>query len=466
MKTNRIFSREGFEPSIKSFLGSRWYPPFVMLLFFLSHVFAWEVPMVLLLAVPTILGFLFAEDLRFLVPVLTGCIGMISVKHTPYLPTESDYYVTGARIPLVIIGGSILAIAAAYFLWRMRTRAAALSQLRLRYGFIAFFAAMLLAGLFQENALKNVVYGLGVGASFFAIYLLFGLFHPKTKDNAEHFLYTVLCAGLLVTAELFLLYFQSVLSGEGFPQKSDILLGWGTWTQIGAMIALCLPAPFYFAREAGRSYPLYLFAGALMTVALLLSGSRASWLYGGVVLLFALTLLCLGGRNRKKSRIVLVAVFLACLVGLLVLLPKILAFLSAFVQFGVGDNGRFAIWGSALRSFLAAPVFGRGFFNTDIVLEGFPPIMPYLYHNTPLQMLGSAGIVGLLLYLFHRFETVRHAFYKRKSALSLFLLLIPFALVIFSLTDEHMFHIYPAFFYAAALSLSEGEFDEPPLIQK
>ena len=37
------------------------------------------------------------------------------------------------------------------------------------------------------------------------------------------------------------------------PKKSSILIGWGTWTHIGAMLAMCLPAPFYFAREASEA---------------------------------------------------------------------------------------------------------------------------------------------------------------------------------------------------------------------
>lgn len=464
MKNNRL--QDTFARTVRCFLGGRLYPPLVMLAFFLAHSLALEVPFAILLAIGVLLGLAFCEDLRFLVPILTGCICIISIQHTPYLPTESDYYTTGARLPLIFAGCGLFAIGFVAFVLRMRKKAAPFSSLRLKWGFFAFFAAMLFAGLFQENAVKNLLYGLGVGASFLAVYLLFGFFHPKTKENAEHFLYTLLCTGLLVAAELFLLYVQKIAATGSLPQKGDILLGWGTWTHLGLMLAVCLPSPFYFAREARRTYPLYLLAGAVMTAALLLSLSRASWLYGAPILLLAVTFLALGGQNRKRSRRTLLAVFAILLLCTLCLLPKLLAFLSAFVQFGAGDNGRFAIWGAAIRAFLAAPVFGRGFFNTDIVLEGFPPILPYLYHNTVLQMLGSAGFVGLALYLFHRAETVRLAWQKRKNTLSLFLLLPAFALVLFSITDEHMFHIYPAFIYAIALSMAEGDYDPPPLFTK
>lgn len=465
MKNNIFPLKDGFGDHVRQFLASRLYVLLVMLVIFAGHTLAWEIPAALLLLLPISLGFLFAEDLRFLIPVLLGGICVVSVKHTPFLPSESDYIVT-AGLPVIILLSSVFGVGFLVFILRRRKMAASFASLRLKWGFLGFFAAMLLSGLFQENALKNFAYGAGMGAVFFAIYLLFGFFHPKTKENAQHFLFTLLCVGLLVSAELLVLYLRSVEFENGLPVKNSILIGWGTWTTLGVMIGMCLPAPFYFARTAKRGYLLYLLAGALMTVALLFSASRASWLYGGVILLGALLLLCLGGRHRKASRRGLCVLLFLGVLGVALLFPKILAFLSAFVQFGVGDNGRFAIWETAVRSFLAAPIFGRGFFNTDIVLEGFPEILPYMYHNTPLQMLGSAGAVGLLLYAYHRYETVHLFWKKRKSLLCLSLLLVPIALVLFSITDEHFFHFYPAFFYSIALSLAEGEYDEEPLIEK
>ncbi len=465
MKRTAFPKKDGFGYAVRRVLDSRYYLLFATLCIFVGHTLALEIPVALLVAIPTLLGFLFAENLRFLLPILLGGVCVISVAHTPYIPTESDYFST-VGIPYIVALITLASFGIFIFILRRRRAAAPLSSLKLKWGFLGFFAAMTLSGLLQENAMKNLGYGVGVGASFLAVYLLFGFFHPRTKENAEHFLFALLCVGLLVSLELLVLYFRSVAFEGGIPIKGSVLIGWGTWTHIGVMLGMCLPTPFYFARTAGRAYPLYLLAGGVMTVALLFSASRASWLYGGLILILSLLLLCLGGKHRKVFRIGICVLFACFVLAFLLLLPKIAAFLSAFVQFGAGDNGRFAIWGAAIRAFLAAPVFGRGFFNTDIVLEGFPAIMPYLYHNTPLQMLGSAGAVGLLLYAWHRFESLRLLWQRRRSTLSLFLLLVPMALVLFSLTDEHMFHIYPAFFYAAALSLAEGRYEETPLIQK
>lgn len=464
MKNLSFPKKDGFGYGIRRFLSSRYYLVFVSLCIFVGHTLALEIPVALLLTLSTLLGFFLAEDLRFLLPLLLGGVCVISVAHTPYLPTESDYLFT-VGLPYTIALCAIFTVGLTVFILRRRHFAAPLSSLPLRWGLLGFFAAMLWSGLGQENRLQNLGYGIGVGASFLAVYLLFGLFHPKTAENARHFLFTLLCVGLLVALELLVLYCRSVAFRDGVPVKTSLLIGWGTWTHIGAMLGMCLPAPFYLARASGRGYPLYLLSGAVMTAALLFSASRASWLYGGVILALSLLLLSLGGKHRRASRTLLAICFALGLVAVRLLFPKITAFLSAFVQFGAGDNGRFALWGEALRAFSAAPVFGRGFCNTDIVLEGFPAILPYLYHNTPLQMLASAGAVGLFLYAYHRLETLRLLWRKRHSALSLFLLLVAAAPVLFSITDEHIFHIYPAFFYAIALSLAEGSYQEEPLIQ-
>ena len=459
-----ICARDGFACRARRFYSGRLYPVLVMALIFVAHTMAWELPVLGVLVALVGLGAAVSHDLRFLLPPLLGGVCMISLAHTPYLPTESDYFFTTESLAALLSLGTLLLCFLVLFLVRNAKGTAPFSSLRLKWGFLGFFAAMTFSGLGQENALKNLLYGVGVGASFLLIYLLFGLFHPKTKENAEHFLYTLTCIGLLALAELLVVYLTAVEYDGWIPLKESVLVGWGTWTHAGAMAAMCVGAPFYFARTAKRPLP-YLLVGGMLTLSLLLSASRAAWLYGLLVLGAALLLSCLGGSNRRAMRIITGVLLVLVLAAVLLLLPKILAFLSVFIKLGVGDNGRFELWKKAIDAFLAAPVFGRGFFNSDVVLS-FPPIMPYLYHNTPLQMLGAAGGVGALLYLWHRAETVRLAWARRHSPLSLFLLLAPLALVLTSLTDEHIFHIYPAFFYAVALSLAEGRYEDGPVLQK
>ena len=70
MKTTAFAHKDGFGYGVRRLLGSRFYLFFVTLCIFIAHTLAAEIPIALFLMVPTLLGFLFAEDLRFLIPLL------------------------------------------------------------------------------------------------------------------------------------------------------------------------------------------------------------------------------------------------------------------------------------------------------------------------------------------------------------------------------------------------------------
>jgi len=419
-----------------------------------------------LFAIPVILltfcGCFFCRDLRFfLVPLCTfTCI--IPLSHTPYVPTESDFYFSGAMPYLIGVAAFFLVGGLVYFMVRNRKSAARLSIKKpsLLWGFLAFSLALALNGaFFPANWLKNIGYGIGIAASFLAVYIFFAIFHPRTKENAEHFLFTMAALGICVFAELVILYLTKVEFAGFIPVKNTIMIGWGIWTHIGALLSVCLPCMLYFAHSKKRWLPSMLCA-ALLFIGIFMTASRGAWLYGGIMLLICLIYLCISGKNRKKNRILCIALVGVALLAGIFLFEKILNYVMAFMQVGFSDNGRFELWRTAWSAFLARPVFGVGFFNAGITLGGFPPIMPYLYHNTVLQMLGSCGAVGFLLYAFHRAQTVSLLIRKRRSPIALFLLFSVAALVLTSLTDEHLFHIYPAFWYAIALFFAEGEYGE------
>ncbi len=451
---------QAIKQGLKSFLESKPYIFTVMLLIFLGNALSLDVPCAILLAVMAVSGFLLCDDLRFLIPPLCGFICIIPVSHTPYIPTESDFYTTGA-LPYIIAIGSVLLIASlVFFIWRRR-KEARLPSLRssLLCGFILFALALIANGLFEpENKLRGLGYGFVLALSFLGIYLLFSLFHPRTRENAEHFLLSIAALGIAVTAELLVLYATRV-SFDGFiPVKNTIMIGWGTWTQIGALLTVSLPCALSFARKR-KSWLVAMASGALIFLGIFLTASRGAWLYGALLLLLSLLYLCFVGETKRRTRILcLVLLGVGLLFGVL-FFDKLLSYLLAFMQVGFSDNGRFAIWQSAWEAFLAAPLFGIGFLNAGLVLGGFPEIMPYLYHNTILQMLGSCGVYGLIFYLFHRAQTLRLAWKRRRSPISVFLLLSAAALLLVSLTDEHLFHIYPAFAYTIALCLAEGEYE-------
>ncbi len=441
---------------LRHFPEGKWYPPLCLAIVLLCHALSAEAFGFSLLFLLAAWGFWVGDSLRPFMPHMTGAILMISRLHTPSIPSHSDYFTTLPFIIPVALSILVFLFSFARFAYRHRKAERRLAS-PLWIGILAWVATVLLAGIFSSPVYgKDLLFALGVASSIGVIYLLFSLYGHRTREEAEHFLYCLMLSGIVVVLELLLAYATTVQFNGLVPVKESVMLGWGFWTQIGAYLALALPASLYFARSHKRG-GLYLATGALLFLGIILATARGGMLFGGLILLACLLLLVTGGKNKGQNRIVCAVVLGLGLIGVLLLSGKIFAFLSEFLRFGLGDNGRFELYRLALQSFLRAPLFGVGYYDSGIV-SPWVQTNPHLYHNTLLQMLASGGALGALAYLFHRAQTVRLFWQKRRSPLSLFLLLIAAAVVLTSLVDEHIFHIYPAILYTAALYYAEGDY--------
>ena len=132
----------------------------------------------------------------------------------------------------------------------------------------------------------------------------------------------------------------------------------------------------------------------------------------------------------------------------------------------ITENGgnRVALWQRAWEDFLKAPVFGVGFYYLKDLDAGFVglDIIPKMYHNTVLQMLGACGVVGIGAYLFHRVQTVM-SFLKTINQERIYLAITICGLLFVSLFDNHMFYIFPTIIYVGLvglLKISENKNEE------
>ena len=114
------------------------------------------------------------------------------------------------------------------------------------------------------------------------------------------------------------------------------------------------------------------------------------------------------GRRGRIALIVFAVLAVAAVVILFTLFrERMLTLFSSYVKQGMDDSGRIGIWQDAWEQFLGNSLFGAGFFTSDpaggIAVNG----VPFMVHNTPLEFLSSAGIVGLIAYFYYRAETIR-----------------------------------------------------------
>ena len=128
---------------------------------------------------------------------------------------------------------------------------------------------------------------------------------------------------------------------------------------------------------------------------------------------------------------------------------------------GWSDSGRFKLWSNTLAIFAEYPIFGGGFFSIPFTSyvhpEGAYRFMPGFAHNTIVELLGAGGLFLLLTYLVYRGATIWRLV-RRITWQRIFLGLVILSLLGTSLLDNHLFNIYPAFFYAAALVLGEQDY--------
>jgi O-antigen ligase len=134
-------------------------------------------------------------------------------------------------------------------------------------------------------------------------------------------------------------------------------------------------------------------------------------------------------------------------------------FVRSIMQNLTNGSGRLDLWAEGLVAFSENPVFGKGFYVDLYGDPGFAgmDIIPLMYHNTVIQLLGACGTLGLLTYAIHRTQTVI-SLIKNITVERLFITISILGLLICNLFDNHLFYILPTILYSMLLSvLIKGE---------
>lgn len=189
---------------------------------------------------------------------------------------------------------------------------------------------------------------------------------------------------------------------DGFVDHEKMFFGWGMYNTIGVLACACIPAWFYLTITQKHGY-VYTSFGIINIVITFFTMSRQSMLGAAVIGLVCVVwlLICRKGRDRLIN-IALLAAAAICIAVVAARRDKLIVYINSIIE-NLNDGGnRVALWKRAIEDFLEAPVFGVGFYYLKDLDAGFVglDIIPKMYHNTILQMLGACGIVGLIAYLF------------------------------------------------------------------
>lgn len=454
---------------LRRFFGGRGYVILTALLVFLGHSTFWVEDRLLfggyqeflfggLLILTIDIACFVCDDLRFLLMPAISSAFIIPKVHAMGFPYYSDFYLDHAIITLTYV--LALALIGGLVCFAARNRANRISLRSLVFLSMALFCGMLMLNGMGSRyySTSDTLYPLTMGLAMLGFYLLFTAYVRFDKTVFDHFMFCVLALGGLLLAQLCFTCVDPGPDGIQFTasggiDKISLNFGWGNSNAMGGMLAFLMPSGFYFAHSHKWGWLGY-FLGGAMFLGIVISQSRGALLAAAVTLLLSVLMLVCGGKNRKVNRILTAAVALAG-VGVIVLFSeKLLRLVRTMLEYGTGDTGRFEIWKVAIEKFREYPVFGAGFY-TDFHYELWEKnVYPYFYHNTPLQVLASGGVVAFAAYLYHRIVTVVLVL-RNRDIYRIFMGLCLMGLLIFCLFEVIFFATYPVIIYSVMLLFME-----------
>lgn len=431
------------------FINSYYYLIACALLVFISHTFGLELLGIISVGLSASLGLLLSHNLNFVLGPALMIFFNLSEKNS--FDGKGKFYEPKSILTVVIIAVIFLICLIVHFIFN-RNKYSLKTAIKspLFYGVLLLSVSFLFNNLLSKERFfwKDLGFSIALVIAYLGVFLLLyvGLeFNEKTKNKI---IVTLFVASLLVTFEFYSLFITGQIQfADGEIVKESIRTGWGIWNTMGCYLSMLLPIHFYLATFIKKYGFIFYGTGLISYLAIVLSLSRSSLLAGTFVLGISVIMCCLFGENKKVNRIITSALFAIAIVGVILLWDKIASILGDYLRRGLDDNGRFEIYATGWKKFLSHPIFGCGFYNAHHINEFG---LPFGYHNTIVQMMASCGIIGLLSYLYHRYQTVV-LFIKQRCAKNLYLALCICALLITSLLDIHMFSLYPTLYYMLIL---------------
>ena len=449
---------------LNKFFRSYFFIFLIGFIYLLSNLFSFELFAYYSIMILAIITFLFCEDLLPTIPMLAMGYMSVSRDNNPFGFNGDTIFQTKSfliQLIIILVICFLFLIARAIFIFIKNKENKQFPRLTIGFAVLTFVLAI--GGLFSGfYEIKTFCYGLLVGVSLSVGYFVYYYTIKWETINKEYLLLLLTTIGVLMSIEILNI---NIVAGaftteDGFS-RGNIYSGWGNYNNIGCMAAMALPGPFALAilkKEKGWIFNLI---GHFNLLFLFLTQSRNSILFGLVLYLgLIITMLIF---TKKKSRlfniIVLGSILVLVSIGLIILKEEVAKVFASLKNAGFDDSNRFNIYIESLTSFKDNPILGKGFYNNNIFQWGSSDritFIPPRYHNTYIQMLCTSGVIGLLAYIYHRYQTISIIFDK----VNITKILYGFAalsLPLLSLLDCHFFNLGPGLLYGICLLFIEKE---------
>ena len=457
---------------IRALIRSPWYLAINVLLMVCAELFSLELPVFYVYFIFVLFVVLFDEDLLGVLVLIPCHYLAISAANNPGKGALTLFTNPTQMVPLLILIALYLVILPARLVSLLILNKNKKAP-ELWLGIVCFSAALILGGAFSGYwGKRTIVFGLVEIASLFALYLFF-YYAVNWKNIPKHYgmlLFMLLGAGVFV--EVIGMYFMPGAITDSGINRNAFYTGWGIYNNVGCIMAMCVPAPFYFAIKRKEGW-LYSIVGIMYYLAVLLTQSRNAMLFGTVILAACVILVLVRtkGWARWKNLIAFGAFVLIGAVAMIIFRHRLVSVFSKVINAGFNDYNRFDTYKACWKRFLESPIFGSGFYHTPgtvmledgmhtsyegAVVDGLTGFMPPRAHNTLFQLLASGGVFMLLCYLVHRVQT-GILFFRHPTTEKTFAFICVTALLLTSLLDCHIFNFGPGLLYSVLLLVAEAD---------
>ena len=440
-----------FSVMFRKITDSNFYPLVVGAIILTLYFLQWQIVAFAVLGILASAIFLLHKDTRAVISNIM-LFHLVLCYHDDAVGTKA-YSSIGAIIVYAVCGTLVLfSLAYNFFAYRKERK---WTSGKLFKGFLGISLAFLVGGLFTEYySIKNLVTGITLTICYLVVYIVVFQTIGNRQDNLKYVATVMAVAGSIMVLQVLHIYLTRYTQGVPLNSewKDKVVVGWGISNTVGEFMTMLMPAIFYLIYKQRRGGYYYILV-VLMIVAVYLTLSRNALLFGIPTLVCGVIVNCIKGENKKASRIIAVFLGLAGIMLLIIglstgLFANLLAF---FKEAGFSDRGRFGIWKDWMKLFPQSPIIGVGFRAYRIVHNVSFGVNA---HNTLVQMLAGTGILGFLLYAYHRYETVL-LFVKKPSIERLIFGSVAIVGVLEALLDPIFFSQYFAIYYTITLLVVE-----------
>ena len=454
---------------VRNFFRSGWFAALAVLLMACSEIFGLEIFVIYAYLFFGLLIVLFADDMLGVVPMVCCGYMLFSAENNPGKFPDSLFGQPAGKLALYY-AIAVIAVMLVGRLVSMLFDGEKRGVPKLTAGYALLGAAYLLGGAFSPYYDGRTVFmGFVQIAALCGFYFYF-YFTVRWENVPKGYLPMVVTAvGVGMLAEVIAMYFgEGVINPDGTVNRGALYTGWGIYNNVGCMMAMCMPAPVYFAVKRKNGW-IFTILGTLFLLGVMLTQSRGAMLFGCVVYLACVAVTLVGSKKQERiwHAVVYGALLVALVICAIVFREQLRDLFASVIGQGLNDSARFNTWKACWERFLEYPGFGVGFYKTPGTIltengmytefiDGTPDgsFLALRAHNTFFQLIATGGTFALAAYLAHRVQTLIVCF-RRPSTEKTVAALCVASLLLTSMTDCHLFNFGPGLMYSILLVFGE-----------